>query len=56
MPSASVGSSRGSHKLFAYTDHVIPFIPPPYCGTNGPDLVHNLYHVTPWLNKVQPVP
>jgi hypothetical protein len=44
---------RRFSKLFDYTVHVIPFVPPPYRGTNNPDLVYNLYHITTWLDKVQ---
>jgi hypothetical protein len=40
-------------ELFDYKVHVIPFVPLPYCGTNDPDLVYNLYHITTWLDKVQ---
>ncbi len=32
---------------------MIPFFPPPYWGTNDPDLVYSLYHITTWLDKVQ---
>jgi hypothetical protein len=37
---------RRFSKLFCFTVHVIPFIPPPYCGTNDPDLVSNMVHIT----------
>ncbi len=40
-------------KLFCCTVHVIPFIQPPFCGTNDPDLVSNMVHITTWLEKVQ---
>jgi hypothetical protein len=44
---------RRFSKLFDFTVHVIPFIPPPAGGTNDPDLVTNLIHITTWLEKVQ---
>jgi hypothetical protein len=44
---------RRFSKLFCFTVHVIPFIPPPYCGTNDPDLISNMVHITTWLEKVQ---
>jgi hypothetical protein len=40
-------------KLFCFTVYVIPFIPPPFCGTNDPDLVLNMVHITTWLERVQ---
>ncbi len=44
---------RRFSKLFCFTVHVIPFIPPAFCGTNDPDLVSNMVHITTWLEKVQ---
>jgi hypothetical protein len=44
---------RRFSKLFDFTVHVIPFIPPPVGGTNDPDLVSNLIHITTWLEKTQ---
>jgi hypothetical protein len=44
---------RRFSKLFDFTVHVIPFVPPPHGGTNDPDLISNLYHITSWLDKVQ---
>jgi hypothetical protein len=40
-------------KLFDYTVHVVPFLPPPLGGTNDPDLVSNSYHIMTWLEHVQ---
>jgi len=44
---------RRFSKLFDYMVHIIPFVPPPHGGTNDPDLVTNLYHITNWLDRVQ---
>ncbi|MFN9960148.1 MAG: hypothetical protein ACK55I_44265, partial [bacterium] len=44
---------RRFSKLFDFTVHLIPFIPPPAGGTNDPDLVINLLHITTWLERVQ---
>jgi hypothetical protein len=44
---------RRFSKLFDFTVHVIPFIPPPAGGTNDPDLISNMVHTTTWLEKVQ---
>jgi hypothetical protein len=60
MEEGLVGYARGLgteirrfSKLFCFTVHVIPFIPPAFCGTNDPDLVSNMVHITTWLKKVQ---
>jgi hypothetical protein len=44
---------RRFSKLFDYTVHVVPFLPPPLGGTNDPDLVSNSYHIMTWLEHVQ---
>jgi hypothetical protein len=44
---------RRFSKLFDYTVHVVPFLPPPLGGTNNPDLVSNNYHIMTWLEHVQ---
>jgi hypothetical protein len=44
---------RHFSKLFDYTVHVVPFLPPPLGGTNDPDLVSNSYHIMTWLEHVQ---
>jgi hypothetical protein len=44
---------RRFSKLFDYTVHVIPFVPPPHGGTNDPDLVMNIFHITTWMDRVQ---
>jgi hypothetical protein len=41
---------RRFSKLFDYTVHVVPFLPPPLGGTNDPDLVSNSYHIMTWLS------
>jgi hypothetical protein len=40
-------------KAFKNTVHVVPFLPPPLCGTNDPDLVRAILDITGWLDKVQ---
>jgi hypothetical protein len=44
---------RRFSKLFDFTVHMIPFIPPPAGGTNDPDLISNMIHITTWLEKAQ---
>ncbi len=40
-------------KAFKNTVHVVPFVPPPLCGTNDPDLMQAILDVAGWLEKVQ---
>jgi hypothetical protein len=40
-------------KAFKNTVHVVPFVPPPLCGTNDPDLMRAILDVAGWLEKVQ---
>ncbi len=41
------------NKAFKKTVHVVPFIPPPLCGTNDPDLMRAILDIAGWLDKVQ---
>jgi hypothetical protein len=40
-------------KAFKNTVHVVPFVPPPICGTNYPDLMRAILDTAGWLEKVQ---
>ncbi len=40
-------------KAFKNTVHVVPFVPPPICGTNDPDLMRAILDTAGWLEKVQ---
>jgi hypothetical protein len=40
-------------KAFKNTVHVVPFVPPPLCGTNDPDLMRAILDVAGWLEKAQ---
>jgi hypothetical protein len=40
-------------KALKNTVHVVPFVPPPLCGTNDPDLMRAILDVAGWLEKVQ---
>jgi hypothetical protein len=39
-------------KMFKYTVHVVPFLPPPLSGTNDPELVRSMADFTIYLEKV----
>jgi hypothetical protein len=40
-------------KAFKNTVHVVPFVPPPLCGTNDPELMRAILDVAGWLEKAQ---
>ncbi len=40
-------------KAFKNTVHVVPFVPPPLCGKNDPDLMRAILDVAGWLEKAQ---
>ncbi len=39
-------------KMFKYTVHVVPFLPPPLCGTNDPELIRSILDLIVYLKKV----
>jgi hypothetical protein len=40
-------------KAFKNTVHVVPFVPPPICGTNDPELMRAILDTAGWLEKIQ---
>jgi hypothetical protein len=59
MEEGPVGYSKGLvtefirlSKMFKYTVHVVPFLPPPLSGTNDPELVRSMVDFTIYLEKV----
>jgi hypothetical protein len=40
-------------KAFKNTVHVVPFLPPPLCGTNDPELLQAMLDITVWIEKLQ---
>ncbi len=60
MEEGRVGYSKGLvtefirfTKAFKNTDHVVPFLPPPLCGTNDPELLRAMLDITVWIEKLQ---
>jgi hypothetical protein len=60
MEEGRVGYSKGLvtefirfTKAFKNTVHVVPFLPPPLCGTNDPELLRAMLDITVWIEKLQ---
>jgi hypothetical protein len=60
MEEGRVGYSKGLvteyirfSKAFKNTVHVVPFLPPPICGTNDPELLRAMMDISVWIEKLQ---
>jgi hypothetical protein len=60
MEEGRVGYSKGLvteyirfSKAFNYTVHVVPFLPPPLCGTNDSELMRAMLDISPWIERLQ---
>ncbi len=60
MEEGRVGYSKGLvteyirfTKAFKNTVHVVPFLTPPLCGTNDPELLRVMLDITVWIEKLQ---
>ncbi len=60
MEEGRVGYSKGLvtefirfKKAFKNTVHVVPFLPPPLCGTNDLELLRAMLDITVWREKLQ---
>jgi hypothetical protein len=40
-------------KAFNNTVHVVPFLPPPLCGTNYQDLMRGMMDIARWIERLQ---
>ncbi len=60
MEEGRVGYSKGLvteyirfSKAFNNTVHVVPFMPPPLCGTNDQDLMRGMLDIARWIERLQ---